>query len=159
VPVRIFDSDMIMRVKHRLNAILAIFAVILVGLCGRSLHESWRHWVLAQEVSRLASIDHAVLDALAEMRFAAGAVGAALRVDPDKTAPFRRDAETREAALETALRPVFTGLADKADPAVRAAADALSAALDLWRGFRRETDAAIGGFARSASASSPPARP
>ena len=132
-----------MLVKHRLNAIVAVFAVIVVALCGRSLHDAWRHWISAQEVSRLASIDHAVMDALIEMRFASGAVGAALRVDPEKTASFRKDAETRDAALEATLRPVFAKIADVADPAIRSAADALASSLQAWRHFRQETDAAI----------------
>ncbi|WP_018262841.1 methyl-accepting chemotaxis protein [Methylobacterium sp. WSM2598] len=132
-----------MQIKHRLNAILALFVIIVIALCGRSLHESWRRWSLAEEVSRLASVDRALLDTLSAMRFEGGALSAALRIEVDQAASLRSEAAERRAALEAALPPALARLEEVEHPAIRAAAEAVRAVMAEWRRLRQESDAAL----------------
>ncbi|TGD98389.1 methyl-accepting chemotaxis protein [Methylobacterium nonmethylotrophicum] len=133
-----------MKIKSLLTVILAGFALVVIALCGRSLHESWRRWVSTDMVSRLASLDRALLEALPNMRLEGGVIVGAMRVEPDQTAPMRREAAERKTMLDAVLPPAIAQASAMADhPAIRSSAEALSSAAAAWQRLRDEVEAAI----------------
>ncbi len=123
-------------IQRQLTTIILLLGLIAVGLCGRSLHDSWASWRNADEVSRLAAADRLLLRALSGGRYERVGMIALLSLEGGAAEENQRTVAANAAALEASVPAALADLAETGSDRFAARVDALNAAVAAWAGIR-----------------------